>query len=1219
MEEVQAEEPVSEVAFVEETAPEVEEITSTIEFTEEPVSEVAFVEETAPEVEEITSTIEFTEEPVAEVEEVQSEEVPATIMIGSDEVSLSLYQLFKQECDQYVVQMENMIDMAMYASKPVMPHDFMRFAHTLSSISATVKMSLLSKVAHAIEEITKSSFEKNVIFTKDDLKVLGNAISAIKTLKDDLTLSKDALFNEIMNELSLLNDRVSAVIEEDFSDEYAQADEDEEFKVFDMSGVVEEISSRIRNDVLSEISGKQDAMQNEISKAVATSLEAVSDKLSAAFSSQEKRFAEALEKQEKYYEAKLNDMMNRLSESQIRAQKTLSHNLGIVHKEVSALSGELKKKFDSKALGFSGEVEGDVIQGVVISALENENIASTPDLSNGLSVESNFEFESVDGLDGTFITEEMEFSSSEDKGAVVSDSSLGMFADNEYVREIFEEKISLLEDEVDFELFPIAKMEGDEQLVRINEILENLQDKFVVSETNELKRLLHTLKGGARMAGANKVGGIAHRLESLLDYTEGHNIAAFNIKELLLAEVDKIVFLFDNISTQLSESKLHWLDHAGASVSLSSNVSTASETSEMAADADKKDTTVQNKHIIDKQIIRVSSDVIDGLVNEAGEIRMTRSNIEGAMDRYKEVLVDLKASSIKLQQILREIDIQAESQMQSRKEELIDSGKDFDPLEFDRFTRLQELTRFMSEAVGDISDSVNGVEGLNKRQDYIIAQQSILTTNLLTDLMKVRLVSVESISDRLYKITRQTAKELNKKVMLEFSGEKTEIDRIVLDRMINPIEHLLRNCIAHGIEMPDTRIMSKKNPVGRVLIDTKIEGNFIILNIKDDGAGINTNKIKEVAISKGLYQKDKEYTDAEIINFIFAPGFSTADSVSQVSGRGVGMDVVRSEISALGGSVSVDTNIGSGTTFSITLPASLTTSQSMLLDVTHNNTNQLCALPTALIDEVLSVKLGDMKKAFDNGEIVSNNEKYKLMYLGHLLGTNKTVNPEFKNYNTVIATSYLGEKLAIFVDKVHGASEILVKNVGSHIAKISGIVGATILGDGRQGLIVNPLLLKKHWDQYLAETYIEGALSSTDTVNAVVVDDKPKKARSQIVVMVVDDSLTVRKASTRLLERYGYRVITGKDGEDGLEQLQKEIPDIILSDIEMPRMDGFEFSKNVKNNEKYAHIPIIMITSRTADKHREHAMSLGVNMFLGKPYKEDELIDGIRELTKVNA
>lgn len=770
-------------------------------------------------------------------------------------------------------------------------------------------------------------------------------------------------------------------------------------------------------------------------------------------------------------------------------------------------------------------------------------------------------------------------------------NDLAPLTENEFIKITFEEVISTIQDDIDDELYSMCREEVYEIIENIEDILENVKlNIFNVEQTNELKRYLHTLKGSVKMAGANKIGALAHRLESLLDYFEVKKLSLFSIKILLEKEIEKVKFLFQNPKEDLSEENKIWLDNVeGEHLNSPENKIVNLD--------------VINDKIIKKeevQYIKVAAKLVDQLINEAGEIRLTRTTLEGMIGGNKKSLIELKSSSQKITKMLKEVELQAESQIQAGKDKILEDGA-FDPLEFDRFTRLQELTRFMNETLIDIHDVISEMDGYFKKQENAITQQSLLTNNILDSLMNVRLVRIDSISSRLYNITRKSSKELQKRVNLELVGDRIEVDKLVLDKIISPLEHLLRNCIAHGIELPEERIKKGKEASGNIVFETYLDGSFITMIIKDDGAGINIDKVKEIGIRKNLIKQNVFYNEKEIVELIFQPGFSTSEVVTQISGRGVGMDVVKNEITALGGTITIDSQSNKGTVFTIVLPVSVATNQAMLTE----NMGKLIAIPALLVNEVISIKQKKLQEAYSNGYIYHRDKKLPLVYMGHLMGLlSSRKNPEIKIYNTLIAVNYLDEVIVVHVDKLKTTNEILIKAVGAYLNKISGLLGVTILGDGRQGTVINPILLNKHYKKRVKNK------------EHFIVEQTVESKSNTITVMVVDDSITVRRATSKMLERNNYNVILGKDGEDALEQIQLVVPDIILSDIEMPRMDGFEFTKNIRNSKKYAHIPIIMISSRTAEKHINHAFSLGVDAFLGKPYQEEELIEKIKLLLK---
>jgi chemosensory pili system protein ChpA (sensor histidine kinase/response regulator) len=459
--------------------------------------------------------------------------------------------------------------------------------------------------------------------------------------------------------------------------------------------------------------------------------------------------------------------------------------------------------------------------------------------------------------------------------------------------------------------------------------------------------------------------------------------------------------------------------------------------------------------------------------------------------------------------------------------------------------------------------------------------------------MRVRMVPFASLSERLFRVARQTAKETDKRVNLDIRGGGVEIDRGVLERMAAPFEHLLRNAIVHGIEPREQRVAAGKPETGELLVQVSQQGNEVEIRFADDGAGLDLARIRAKAASLGLLADGEEVSDADAAELVFEPGFSTADTLTELAGRGVGMDVVRSEARALGGRVDVDTTPGRGAAFAIHLPLTLAVTQVVLVASgprTH-------ALPAVLVEQVLQVREADLRSAEDAGAINVHGETIPLHYLPALL--HEPGGAGGQRSSPVLVLRSGNTRIAVRVDEVLGNREVVIKNIGPQLARMPGIAGATVLGSGEIVLILDPVQLAG-----------QGARPGRAAAPA-----EPAPAPARIAtIMVVDDSLTVRKVTQRLLEREGYRVLLAKDGVDALEQMQETRPDLMLVDIEMPRMDGFDLTRNVRGNEATAALPIIMITSRTADKHRNVALGLGVDAYFGKPFQEDALLAAITGL-----
>jgi chemosensory pili system protein ChpA (sensor histidine kinase/response regulator) len=606
-----------------------------------------------------------------------------------------------------------------------------------------------------------------------------------------------------------------------------------------------------------------------------------------------------------------------------------------------------------------------------------------------------------------------------------------------------------------------------------------------------------------------------------------------------------------------------------------------------------------------RAMLRVRADIVDRLVNEAGEVAIARARVEGELRALKANLLELTGSVIRLRSQVREIELQSETQIQSRMSSLSTASEEFDPLELDRYTRFQELTRSLAEGVNDVSTvQLSLLRNLDDADAALLAQAR-LSREVQQRLFAIRTVPFGSLSERLYRIMRTTARELDKRANLEIHGAQTELDRSVLEKLAGPLEHLLRNSIDHGLESREGRRKAGKAETGEISLTVKQVGNEILIELADVGAGIDLARVRERARSAGLIPQDGEPTAQQLIECLFQPGFSTATKVTQISGRGIGMDVVRSEIVALGGRVEVQTESGKGSQFNLYLPLTLAVAQAVLVRAG----GRLWALPAPMVEQVQQVKGDALLKLYVARVVEWQGRSYPFHYLPRLLG-DTAHNPETVRYNAVLLVRGGQGYAAIHVDEMVGNQEVVVKNIGPQLARVSGISGATVLGTGEIVLIINPVQLAQRADVPAYDPEAEGRVASAPAKSAR--DSRP-------LVMIVDDSLTVRKITSRLLAREGFDVVSAKDGMDALQVLTEQTPDVILLDIEMPRMDGFEFTKTIKADARNAHIPIIMITSRTAEKHRNRAAELGVDLYLGKPYQEDELLRHLREMLSIAA
>ena len=731
-------------------------------------------------------------------------------------------------------------------------------------------------------------------------------------------------------------------------------------------------------------------------------------------------------------------------------------------------------------------------------------------------------------------------------------------------------------DEVDPQLAPLFLEEADELLHQLDADLRAWREAPQDQEIGQrMARLLHTFKGGARMCGAMGIGELAHSMETRIEQALSAGSAQPDVLEGLDTSLGRALSLVAAL-------------RPGAAP-LEAPAPTLAEP-------------VESGPASAQVLLRVRADLIDRLVSEAGEMAITRGRVEGSLKDIKGGLLDLADNIVRLRSQLREFEMHAETSMQSRLGSSVmgidGHQRDFDPLELDRFTRLQELTRMLAESVNDVSTLQHGLLRQADGAGEALVIQSRQQRELAHALLRARMVPFVTVDERLHRVVRQTAKELGRQANLDIRGGDTPVDRNVLERMLGPLEHLLRNAVAHGIETPEVRRAAGKAELGQIILTIVATDNDITLRLQDDGKGLDYAAIRQRASERGLLTADEPMENAQLAELIFRPGFSTAVSVSEIAGRGVGLDVVRDEVTQLGGQVAVSGAAGHGSTFEIVLPLTLAVIPVMLVAAA----GQRWAIPATMVEEARELDAEEAAAREAAGAVTRNGLRYPWHTLPQLFRMADT--------GTVPAWQLLlkhgGAQVALAVEALTQNQEVVVKPLGEQLQHVPGLAGATVLPDGRVALIINPVALAQRIEHAAPAVLPAPTFATTTTLRAV----------QATTVMVVDDSLTVRKITSRLLERAGYRVATAKDGEDALAQIAQQRPDVILADIEMPRMDGFELVRHLRADPQFAALPVIMITSRIADKHRQVALELGVQHYLGKPYDEDQLIALIAELVK---
>ncbi|RMX02946.1 hybrid sensor histidine kinase/response regulator [Corticibacter populi] len=824
---------------------------------------------------------------------------------------------------------------------------------------------------------------------------------------------------------------------------------------------------------------------------------------------------------------------------------------------------------------------------------------------------------------------------------------------------IGESRLAVPFDEVDLDLFPIFEEEAADLLPRlIGALRQWSQQPDSFEARSEALRVLHTLKGSSRLAGARQMGELAHQFESEIEAIEAKPGNGAQV-HATLKRYDDLQSLFDALSARVNQT----LDQPAEPAFESSTLADAATgglgdaVSDSVAAAVAAAVPADGEHAVpdgsdamqteqlgaeyrgelpgptalvvqtareSRQTVRVRSQLINRLINQAGEIQISRSRAESRLKQLNASLDDMTVNLERLRQQLRELEVQAESQMQSRMS-LGKEHSDFDPLEFDRYTRVQELTRMMAETVNDVATVQRTLQAaMIGTEDDLVAQER-KGRELQRDLLRTRMVEFDSVSERLHALVRQAAEELGKQVELDIENGSIEMDRLLLDRMMGGFEHLLRNCVGHGIELPKERKRLRKPEVGHITISVAQEGNDVAVTFRDDGAGLDLEAIRHKGIERGLLQPEQTLSDEDLANLIFLPGFSTASKLTGLAGRGIGMDVVRTEINALGGRIETSTKTGEGSAFRLVMPLTTAVTQVLLVRVGALS----FGIPANLVSNILHLDAGAVGECYAQRTLEVDGVDAPFYWSGALLQHSSRPQPNDEKNTPVVIVRSASQVVALHVDEVLGNQEVVVKNLGPQLSHLPGLAGMSVLASGAVLLVYNFIALA---NVYGAQAYaLQDLGQSREADGAAGATGEGAEAQPALLqplafsaasaahlplVLVVDDSITVRRVTQRLLKREGYRVALAADGLQAIERLKEETPAVVLSDIEMPQMDGFELLRYIRSEASLAHLPVVMITSRTAQKHRDHADELGANHYLGKPYSDAELLALVRQYTE---
>ena len=688
---------------------------------------------------------------------------------------------------------------------------------------------------------------------------------------------------------------------------------------------------------------------------------------------------------------------------------------------------------------------------------------------------------------------------------------------------------------------------------------------------------MHTLKGSARSAGATHLGLLAHNLESyLLIKPEGVSTEAW--LATALDDLDAMMAHFEQLQTASATG--HTLPQAAQA-----SWSTA-ESSAMDA----------------RPTVRVSAEHLDRVLSQCSDVLVARSRMQSRAGAMLVTLDQLAMNASRLREQLRALELQSDLQMQSRHSAGDKRTEALDPLELDRFTRLQEISRMMGESTEDLGTLNKHLRDGMTELDRDLMLQKRHGQELQQEVLGMRLVAFDGVADRLYAVVRQAAKHAGRSVRLDIHGSGTEVDRSMLERLAPCLEHLVRNAVVHGIEAPAERLAVGKPPTGEISVTVRQQGAYVHIDVQDDGAGLQKDRVRAKAVSQGLLAHDAELSDDDAIALLVRSGFSTSDDVNLFSGRGIGMDVVQSEVRAMGGHLTIQSQPQHGLFFGLVFPVTTGLTHVVLFRVG----DLTFGAPRTLLRQVIEQPTAPTQASATTLQHPAYGE-VDLFWAGDLLEGPDPAPLDTRRNETILVFGSAGATVALQVTEFLGDREMAAKDLGPQLATMPALVTVTPLPTGDLVLVYDPLALVQAYGKPARHRqWARATQHPYGTAQSQPSDSGP------ITVLVVDDSITVRRVTQRLLTREGMHVVLANDGLDALDKMKTLQPNLILSDIEMPHMDGFDLARAVRADPRSADIPFIIISSRVGQKHRDIALALGVNHYLGKPYSEDTLMALVR-------
>lgn len=855
------------------------------------------------------------------------------------------------------------------------------------------------------------------------------------------------------------------------------------------------------------------------------------------------------------------------------------------------------------------------------------------------------------------------------------------------------------------EVIEVFRAEAEEHLRTIASGMDRLEANPADGDAIQVvRRAVHTLKGAASITGYMAVADLAHICEDVLDrISEGTIVPSPEIVSLILDTSQALEALVEGDTAEqggengiLAALRPRYEAILGDTLELGTTPNTGAATDSLRSvsrarpapyeehaddDLDREALAGLPRAIAESAqegdlSVRLPLRKLDELITLFGDLLVNRSVVEERMGRIARMVGESIQVGERLREVGTRLDRQFETAMlPSRRPPTGQGGAfgqpralppptfggvvsgpnathgqsgEFDPLELDRYSEFHQLSRGLTESIADAGTLNAEIETAIREMEMAMARESRMSSLFQDALLKARLVPISSLVPRLYRAIQAVAVKYNKEFELLIEGEDTEVDRGVYEDLAAPLLHLMRNAIYHGIEAPQAREAAGKPRRGQIILGARYESNQIVISIRDDGNGINVEQIRATALARGLIDAYSHLKNSEILNLIFQPGFSTSEMVTEEGGRGVGLDVVRDTITRLRGTLEVDSTVGRGSTFTLTIPISLQIQRVVLVRVS----DQTYAIPMGLVEQIVQFDFygrarmesgaGRPGTRGDQPALEVRGETYPIAHLANYLHLNPNPVHE-KSPVLLLNTGQPGRpganRWALLVDAIVGRQEIVAKSLGPHLREVPSITGATVLGNGQVLLILDPLVLLSHplrVGTVMPAIPPSGAApvpgvvrTPTDPqilprgVRAEIGSPRPARPigatdpRSLPYLLVVDDSPSVRRVVSNTLKEAGWDVVTARDGAEALEIVAKRAPAAILLDIEMPRMDGYELMATLRAQPAFAHTPLIVLTSRSATKHQQRALQLGADAYVVKPYPEEQLLATIHQLVAI--